>query len=88
LASKAASIPEAGQDFIEYLDPWDVSVWADRIEWYVSHPDELLLKEKNIRENYVVTSWKDAAISVFEAIEPPVAPFLKGVTGQSDAQVF
>jgi len=88
LASNAASIPEAGQDFIEYLDPWDVSVWADRIEWYVSHPDELLLKEKNIRENYVVTSWKGAAVSVFEAVESPVAPFLKSVTGQRDAEAF
>lgn len=88
LASSSASIPEAGQDFIEYLDPWDVPLWAERIEWYVSRPDELLLKEKNISENYVVNSWKDAAISVFEAIKPPVAPVSEGVIGVGDTEVF
>jgi glycosyltransferase involved in cell wall biosynthesis len=88
LASSAASIPEAGQGFIEYLDPWDVPLWAERIEWFVSSPAELLLKEKNISENYVVTSWKDTAISVFEAIKPPVAPESEGIISVGDTEVF
>ncbi|MEC5407884.1 glycosyltransferase family 1 protein [Paraburkholderia sp. MPAMCS5] len=69
LASNAASIPEVGGELIEYLDPWDVSVWTERLKWYIEHPSEVERKEAAIREHYVTTKWSDAAQSVFAAAE-------------------
>lgn len=68
LASRAASIPEVGGELIEYLDPWDVSAWAERLKWYIENPSEVERKEEAIRNRYVSTKWSDAARSVFSAV--------------------
>lgn len=57
LASSAASIPEVGGDLIEYVDPWDIPAWAERLRWYFNHPDLLAEKERQIRQAYQPTSW-------------------------------
>lgn len=72
LAAGSASIPEVGGEFVEYLDPWDVEAWASRIQWYVEHPLEVRLKEQKINDDYIVTSWGDTAVSVFELLQPIV----------------
>lgn len=69
LASNAGSIPEVGGDLIEYLDPWDVPKWAERMAWYIRHPEELARAETRIREQYVVPTWESTARSVFERAE-------------------
>jgi glycosyltransferase involved in cell wall biosynthesis len=73
LASNAGSIPEVGGDLIEYLDPWDVPKWAERMAWYIRHPEELERAEKRIREQYVVPTWESTARSVFERAEALLA---------------
>lgn len=65
LASSAASIPEIGGKLIEYVDPWDVSQWADRLEWYVTNPTELKAREDAISLSYVPTSWSATAQAIF-----------------------
>lgn len=65
LASKVASIPEVGGDLIEYLDPWDVPRWAERLKWYFDHPEELRRVEQRIRAQYVAPTWEDTAKAVF-----------------------
>lgn len=57
LASNAASIPEVGGDLIEYIDPWHVSAWAERLQWYFSHPEDLAAKEARIKLCYKPTPW-------------------------------
>jgi glycosyltransferase involved in cell wall biosynthesis len=69
LASKAASIPEVGGDLIEYLDPWDVPKWAERLKWYFDHPEELKRAEERIREHYIAPTWEDTARTVFGRAE-------------------
>lgn len=69
LASKAASIPEVGGDLIEYLDPWDVQAWSDRLLWYFKHPDEVKRQEVAIRSHYQPTSWQETAASIASAAE-------------------
>ncbi|QUN69216.1 glycosyltransferase family 1 protein [Pseudomonas asiatica] len=70
LAANSASIPEVGGEFVEYLDPWNVEAWADRLLWYIEHPCDVESKQKRIAEAYVVTSWADTACSVFERLRP------------------
>lgn len=66
LASNAASMPEVGGDFIEYIDPLDVPMWASRMKWYIENPMALLAKERRIKKQYVANSWKCCASSIFD----------------------
>lgn len=65
LASNVASIPEVGGDLIEYLDPWDVQRWAERLEWYFNNPDALAMAEQRIRKEYDAPTWEGTANTVF-----------------------
>ena len=65
LASNAASIPEVGGNLIEYLDPWNVQEWADRIFFYIDNRQELSEKEEAIRSNYKPTKWQSTAGQIF-----------------------
>lgn len=64
LASSAASIPEVGGGLIEYVDPWDIPAWAERLRWYFNHSDALAEKERQIRQAYQPTSWPMCAQGV------------------------
>jgi len=66
LASNTSSIPEVGGDLIEYLDPWDVSKWAERLKWYFDHPGEVDEKSSRICSEYKPTFWKDTAAHIIE----------------------
>ncbi|WP_236238062.1 glycosyltransferase family 4 protein [Pseudomonas faucium] len=67
LASSAASIPEVGHDLIEYIDPWDTLAWAERLAWYIAHPEEVIKREANIRATYMASTWHATAASVFDS---------------------
>ena len=67
LAANSASIPEVGGDLIEYLDPWDVPLWAERLRWYIEHPDALAAAEQRIRTHYQPASWSACAASILGA---------------------
>lgn len=67
LASSAASIPEVAGELIEYVDPWDVPRWAERLNWYVRHPQEVALREAAIRARYHPASWQDTGAVLVEA---------------------
>ena len=67
LAANSASIPEVGGDLIEYLDPWDVPQWAERLRWYIDHPAALEVAEQRIREHYRPTPWSECAASILGA---------------------
>jgi len=69
LASNTASLPEVGEDLVEYIDPWDLPAWAERLEWYFDHPEEIARKEQRIRNEYHPASWRDAASFVFNTAQ-------------------
>ncbi|WP_146758971.1 glycosyltransferase family 4 protein [Rhizobium tropici] len=73
LASNAASIPEVGGDLIEYLDPWDVPRWAERLKWYFDNPESLARAENRIRKEYSAPKWEDTAKVVFGRAEALLA---------------
>lgn len=67
LSSNTSSLPEVGGALVEYLDPWDVRRWAERIAWYLDHPEVLTAKEREIRERFRPTTWADTGRTVYEA---------------------
>jgi hypothetical protein len=69
LASSAASIPEAGGEFCEYLDPWNVPLWTQRLAFYFAHQSAVQEKEKIILQNYKPHTWLEAASSIVSAAD-------------------
>ncbi|MBN8943054.1 MAG: glycosyltransferase family 4 protein [Rhizobiales bacterium] len=66
LASDRGSIPEVGGDLVEYIDPWDVPRWAQRLKWYFDNPDAVSGAERRIREEYDSNTWRSSASFVFD----------------------
>lgn len=69
LASSAASLPEAGGDYIEYLDPWDVQAWALKLKDYIQRPSLIESRQARIVAEFDITTWNETARSVFGAID-------------------
>jgi glycosyltransferase involved in cell wall biosynthesis len=65
LASSVASIPEVGGDLVDYVDPWDVPAWAERLLWYFNNPSLVANKEAQIKGSYQPMSWPKCAEDVF-----------------------
>jgi glycosyltransferase involved in cell wall biosynthesis len=65
LASGVASIPEVGGDLVDYVDPWDVPAWAERLRWYFNNPSLVANKEARIKDSYQPMSWPKCAEDVF-----------------------
>ncbi|HEY9723234.1 MAG TPA: glycosyltransferase family 1 protein [Oscillatoriaceae cyanobacterium] len=66
LASRTSSIPEVGGDLLEYLDPWNVGAWAERVAYYAQHPEALAERERRIRDEYRPTAWSETGRFVLE----------------------
>lgn len=66
LASNVASIPEVGGNLIDYLDPWDVPAWAERLEWYFLNPGEITARCKAISSQYAPVRWSDTGAQIFD----------------------
>jgi len=61
LTSDVPPLRETGRDLVEYIHPWDVVRWAERIAFYSSHTDELKQREKRIQEEWHIITWKECA---------------------------
>lgn len=62
LSSHAASLPEVGGDFVQYLDPWDVPGWAAALRRLIAAPEEVARLEARIRAEYRAPQWRDSAL--------------------------
>lgn len=69
LSSASSSLPEVAGPLVDYLEPWDIGAWADRIAHYLDHPDDLAARELAIREQYRPVTWAQTGQFVFEAAE-------------------
>jgi glycosyltransferase involved in cell wall biosynthesis len=67
LASGAASLPEAGGDWVEYLDPWDLEGWTERLGFFMHNPAEVALRNERIAREFVAPAWADTARQIHEA---------------------
>jgi glycosyltransferase involved in cell wall biosynthesis len=64
VCSNQGSLPEAGQEFADYADPWNVDVWANTIYRYISIPGALTEREFDIKHGFEAPSWRDSAAHV------------------------
>ncbi len=68
LTSNAGSIPEIAGDILDYLEPWDVLGWAEKIKTYCSDPQALQGKLQAIDNRYKTTSWNETAGSILKQL--------------------
>jgi len=61
IVSNTSSLPEVGSDLVEYLDPWDLPVWVERLAYYFDNPMEIKKREEKISSGYIPTTWADTA---------------------------
>jgi len=64
LASNAASLPEAGGEYAEYLDPWDLPAWTERLGYYMAHPEEVARLNERIRREFRAPTWSGTAETI------------------------
>jgi glycosyltransferase involved in cell wall biosynthesis len=64
LTSDVDPLKEIGKDLVEYINPLDTCAWADRIRYYALNPDALQVKEKFIKNNWKITTWKESAATL------------------------
>ncbi len=61
LSSNAGSLPEAGGDFIDYINPHDLNKWIEKFLFLINNPNYIQEKEQKIRTYYTPTSWEACA---------------------------
>ncbi len=66
LSADNAPLRETGRDLVEYINPLDTIAWADRIAFYVDHPDALSAKESRIRQEWKSKTWKECSKELLE----------------------
>ena len=64
VCSNQGALPEAGQDFVDYADPWDVDEWANKILRYIASPSTVAQREFDIKQNFQAATWRDSAAHV------------------------
>jgi hypothetical protein len=64
VCSNQGALPEAGQDFVDYADPWDVDEWANKILRYIGTPSAVAQREFDIKHDFREVSWRDSAAHV------------------------
>ena len=69
LSSNCGSLREAGDSFVDYLDPWNPNEWATSIYKYFNNPNLVREREEYIKNNFKPYSWGKTASKVKEVIE-------------------
>jgi len=64
LCSNQGSLPEAGLEFVDYADPWNVDEWANKIHRYIGIPGALAQREFDIKQSFEPPTWRDSATHV------------------------
>lgn len=61
VVSNTASLPEVGSDFVEYIDPINLTGGIEVFRRMITDRDYLAERARNIRENFVARDWDDVA---------------------------
>jgi len=70
LASNTSSLPEVGGDLIEYLDPWDVKGWENKLKLLFTSKSLLSKKNAEIQENYQPNNWTNMGYEITSILIP------------------
>lgn len=69
LCSNVGSLTEAGENLAEYLDPWDVIGWTDRIRFFTEHPEEVEIRNKRVAASFRSHQWHQTSSSILRRAE-------------------
>ncbi|WDG52055.1 MULTISPECIES: glycosyltransferase [Pseudomonas] len=61
LTSDVDPLRETGRDLVDYIHPWDVVGWAEKIKFYSHHPEALAAREARILEEWKTITWEKCA---------------------------
>ncbi|WP_395546961.1 MULTISPECIES: glycosyltransferase [unclassified Lacrimispora] len=61
IASDVDPLREIGQDFIDYVHPFDTMKWAEKILYYSNSKEELKKREEKIAREWHAVSWIECA---------------------------
>lgn len=81
LSSNTSSLPEAGGDFAEYLDPWDLNAWVERLAFYMDHPQQVQARNERIAREFTAPRWSDTAAQIHRVVMSQGAPGSPGAEG-------
>lgn len=65
LCSNTSSLPEVGEHWVEYLDPWDLPAWVDRLRFYITHPHEVAQRNAAIHAGYRPHPWGQTSRAIY-----------------------
>jgi glycosyltransferase involved in cell wall biosynthesis len=68
LAADTPPLREIGRDMIDYVSPWDVKSWAEKILLYSTDKKRLANFEAKISRDWKHTSWADTAASIDSSV--------------------
>lgn len=66
LCANTASLPEVGRDWVEYLDPWDLPAWVERLRHYITHPEDVAAHNARIAAEYRAHPWSETAEAIYK----------------------
>jgi glycosyltransferase involved in cell wall biosynthesis len=69
IASSAASLPEVGGDFIDYVDPFDQMDFYMKVLRAIREPDYVRAREAIIRQNYAPRSWAETTRQLLVSVD-------------------
>ncbi|VWD51052.1 glycosyltransferase WbpX [Burkholderia lata] len=68
LTADVDPLRETGRDLVEYVDPLDTFAWADRIGYYITHPEAVAKRETHIRRDWKPRTWKQSTEMLLDAL--------------------
>jgi glycosyltransferase involved in cell wall biosynthesis len=84
LVSDSDPLRETGGDLVEYIHPLDTFRWAERIEHYANHPEEVAAWERRIAEGWRPTTWRQSTERLVEILHAAFETFKATQTRQAN----
>ncbi len=69
LCCDTPALKETAGELAEYIHRWDEKRWAERIEFYHMHPEEIAKRENCIARKWHTISWEECAEQVLEILK-------------------
>lgn len=69
LTADTPSLVEAGEDIVDYANPYDPVEWAEKIKYYVLNPKALKAREALIKKKWHNTTWAECAEGIGKTLK-------------------
>jgi glycosyltransferase involved in cell wall biosynthesis len=69
LVSDVPPLRETGEDYVDYIHPYDTAAWADKIYHYSTCLKAIKEKEEKISRGWKTVTWEDCARDIIKQID-------------------